>query len=315
MQGRLTETVSQNAAGIDTWPDQRILSALLGGQERAIAAVQGALPDLARAADLAAAALGKGGRLIYVGAGSSGLIAALDALELPGTFGIAPEQAFAIIAGGAASFQRLDGAVEDDAGQARADIVAAAVEAKDVVIGVSASGATIYTCAALTEAQARGAATIAIACNERAPIHQDATVAVTLLSGGEVLAGSTRMGAGTAQKAALNLLSTLIAVKLGHVHDGMMVNVRAENEKLRVRAAGIVARIAQVDLAVAQEKLRAASFEPKIAILLAAGAASVSDAAGLLERSNGHLRPALAWLGATPPPATRPAAAKASGTK
>src|ERR1044072_1853000 len=102
MQGRLTETVSQNAAGIDTWPDQRVLSALLGGQERAIAAVA-ALPDLARAADLAATALGKGGRLIYVGAGSSGLIAALDALELPGTFGIAPHQAFAMIAGGAAS--------------------------------------------------------------------------------------------------------------------------------------------------------------------------------------------------------------------
>jgi N-acetylmuramic acid 6-phosphate etherase len=310
MQGRLTETVSQNAAGIDTWPDQRILSALLGGQERAIGAVSAALPDIARAADLIAAALGKGGRLIYVGAGSSGIIAALDALELPGTFGISPQQALAIIAGGAASFQRLDGAVEDDAGQARADIAAAAIGAKDVVLGLSASGATIYTCAALKEARARGAATIGMACNESAPLHQDATIAITLPSGGEVLAGSTRMGAGTAQKAALNLLSTLVAVKLGHVHDGMMVNVRPENEKLRARAAGIVARVAQVDLTVAQDKLRTANFEPKIAILLAAGAASVSDATSLLTKSQGHLRPALAWLGATPPNA-----AKASGTK
>ena len=310
MQGRLTETVSNSAAGIDTWPDQRVLSALLGGQERAIAAVATALPALARAADLATETLGKGGRLIYVGAGSSGLIAALDALELPGTFGIAPHQAFAIIAGGAASYQRLDGAVEDDADQARADIAAAKIGAQDVVLGISASGATIYTCAALKEARAQGAATIAVACNEHAPIHQDSTVTVTLLSGGEVLAGSTRMGAGTAQKAALNLLSTLIAVKLGHVHDGMMVNVRAENEKLRARAAGIVARIAQVDAAAAREKLRAANFEPKVAILLAAGAASVADAAALLAKSQGHLRPALAWLGATPPPAAR-----ASGTK
>lgn len=310
MQGRLTETVSNQAVGIDTWPDQRILSALLGGQERAIAAVATALPDIARAAEIAAAALGKSGRLIYVGAGSSGLIAALDALELPGTFGITPQQAFAMIAGGAASFQRLDGAVEDDADQARADIAAAGVGANDVVLGISASGATIYTCAALKEARARGAATIGIACNESAPIHQDATITITLLSGGEVLAGSTRMGAGTAQKAALNLLSTLIAVKLGHVHDGMMVNVRPENEKLRARAAGIVARIANVDLAVAQEKLRAANFEPKIAILLAAGAASVSDAASLLTKYQGHLRPALAWLGATPQ-----TAARASGTK
>jgi N-acetylmuramic acid 6-phosphate etherase len=310
MQGRLTETVSTSAAGIDTWPDQRILSALLGGQERAIAAVGAALPDLVRAAELAAVALSRGGRLIYVGAGSSGLIAALDALELPGTFGIVPHQAFAIIAGGAASFQRLDGAVEDDADQARVDIAAAKISAQDVVLGISASGATIYTCAALKEARAWGAATIGVACNEHAPIHQDATVAVTLLSGGEVLAGSTRMGAGTAQKAALNLLSTLIGVKLGHVHDGMMVNVRPENEKLRARAAGIVPRIAQVDPAVAQEKLRAANFEPKIAILLAAGAASVSDAADLLTTHHGHLRPALAWLGATPPPVAR-----ASGTK
>ena len=310
MQGRLTETVSNSAAGIDTWPDQRVLSALLGGQERAIAAVATALPDLARAADLATETLGKGGRLIYVGAGSSGLIAALDALEIPGTFGIAPHQVFAIIAGGAASYQRLDGAVEDDADQARADIAAAKVGAADVVLGISASGATIYTGAALEEARARGAATIGIACNEYAPIHQDATIAITLLSGGEVLAGSTRMGAGTAQKAALNLLSTLIAVKLGHVHDGMMVNVRPENEKLRARAAGVVARVAQVDAAVAREKLRAANFEPKVAILLAAGAASVADAAALLAKSQGHLRPALAWLGATPPPAARD-----SGTK
>jgi N-acetylmuramic acid 6-phosphate etherase len=310
MQGRLTETVSQSASGIDTWPDQRILAALLGGQERAIASVAAALPDLSRAADLAAAALTKGGRLIYVGAGSSGLIAALDALELPGTFGFSPEQAFAIVAGGAASYQRLDGAVEDNADQARADIAAAKIGAADVVLGISASGATIYTCAALKAARALGGATIAIACNERAPIHENASIAITLPSGGEVLAGSTRMGAGTAQKAALNMLSTLVAMKLGHVHDGMMVNVRPENEKLRARAAGIVARIAGIDPAAAQEKLRQADYEPKIAILLAAGAASAADAAALLKKSQGHLRPALAWLGATPSNT-----AKASGTK
>ena len=310
MLGQLTETVSQSAVGIDSWPDQRILRALLDGQERAIAAVEPALPDLARAADLAATTLRKGGRLIYVGAGSSGLIAALDALELPATFGFPSDQVFAIVAGGAASFQHLDGAVEDDAERARADVAAAKIGAADVVLGISASGATIYTCAAQKEAQARGAATIGIACNERAPIHQGATIAVTLLSGGEVLAGSTRMGAGTAQKAALNMFSTLIAVKLGHVHDGMMVNVRPQNEKLRARAAAMVARVAGIDLAVAQEKLRAANFEPKIAILLAAGASSVSDAADLLTKSHGFLRPALAWLGATPL-----SAAKVSGTK
>jgi N-acetylmuramic acid 6-phosphate etherase len=310
MQGRQTEGVNAAAAGLDTWPDQRILTALLAGQERGIAAVSSAFTDIADAADLIAAALGKGGRLVYVGAGSSGLIAKLDALELPGTFGIAPHQALALIAGGALSFERLDGAVEDDAGQAQADIAGARIGRGDVVIGISASGSTIYTCAALKEARILGATTIGIACNAAAPIFDGVTVAISLLSGAEILAGSTRMGAGTAQKAALNLLSTLTAIKLGHVHDGMMVNVRAENEKLRARAAGIVARIAAVDPAIAREKLLAADFEPKIAILLAAGAKDVSDAARLLKDAHGHLRPALAWLGATPS-----AAATVSGTK
>lgn len=310
MQGRQTEVISAAAAGLDSWPEQRILAALLDGQERGIAAVSAAFADIAKAADLVASILGKGGRLVYVGAGSSGLIAKLDALELPGTFGIAPDRAFALIAGGAASFERLDGAVEDDARQARADITAAKIGKDDVVIGISASGATIYTCAALDEARAQGAATVGIACNPAAPIFENTVVAIALLSGGEVLAGSTRMGAGTAQKAALNLLSTLTAIKLGHVHDGMMVNVRAENEKLRQRAAAIVAKIAAVDIVLAQEKLLAANFEPKIAILLAAGAEDVPHANKLLTESHGHLRPALAWLGATPQAATM-----ASGTK
>nr|WP_298689138.1 N-acetylmuramic acid 6-phosphate etherase [uncultured Dongia sp.] len=310
MQGRQTETVSAAAQGIDTWPDQHILAALAEGQARGAAAVSSAFTDIARAADLLANALNTGGRLIYVGAGSSGLIAKLDALELPGTFGIRPDQAVALIAGGAASFERLDGSVEDDADLARADITAVNVGPRDLVIGISASGATIYTCAALKEAQARGAKTVGIACNSSAPIFEGVAVAITLLSGAEVLAGSTRMGAGTAQKAALNLLSTLTAIKLGHVHDGMMVNVRAENEKLRQRAAAIVARVAQIDLAAAQETLQRADFEPKIAILLAAGAKDTADAARLLQESHGHLRPALAWLGATPH-----AAATASGTK
>lgn len=300
MQGPQTELVSAAAQGLDTWPDQRILAALLAGQARGVTAVSGAYDGIAQAADLIAARLRRGGRLIYVGAGSSGLIAKLDSLELPATFGIPPHQALALIAGGTASFERLDGAAEDIAELAQADITAAKIGGDDAVIGISASGTTIYTCAALKEARARGAVTIGIACNQPAPIFEDVAVAIALLSGPEVLAGSTRMGAGTAQKAALNLLSTLTAIKLGHVHDGMMVNVRAENQKLRVRAAEIVARIASVDLAIAREKLILAEFEPKIAILLAAGAADVAQAARLLKESQGHLRPALAWLGAAP---------------
>lgn len=310
MLGRQTEEVSGVVAGIDTWPDQRILAALLEGQGRGVAAVGQALPEIAAAADLLARRIAGGGRLVYVGAGSSGLIAKLDALELPATFGIPSSQALALIAGGPTSFEQLNGAAEDDPDLAQRDIDSVAVGQGDVVIGISASGSTIYTCAALQAARARGAATIGIACNAGAPIFADAAVAIVLPSGAEVLAGSTRMGAGTAQKAALNLLSTLTAVKLGHVHDGMMVNVRAENAKLRERAAAIVARVTGVDPAVAAEKLRIAGYEPKIAILLAAGAKDVAEAARLLKESQGHLRPALAWLGAAPQAATM-----AAGTK
>lgn len=304
MLDRQTEQVGGEYQGIDTWPSARSLSAMLAAQLRAAEAVRPALDDLARAADLVADRIRKGGRLIYIGAGSSGLIAKLDSLELPPTFGIAPTQALALIAGGG-SFQKLDGSVEDNPAQATADLDSVGANKGDVVIGISASGSTIYTCAALKEARRRGAATVGIACNDPAPIYGEADVAVRLLSGPEVLAGSTRMAAGTAQKVALNLLSTLTAMKLGHIHDGMMVNVRAENEKLRERAAHIVARIAGVDLEAARAKLIAAGFEPKIAILLAAGADDVPHAARILAQEQGNVRRALACLGAAPATASR----------
>jgi N-acetylmuramic acid 6-phosphate etherase len=308
MLDRQTEQVGGEYQGIDTWPSAQSLSAMLAAQRRAVEAVGAALDDLARAADLVADRIRKGGRLIYIGAGSSGLIAKLDSLELPPTFGIAPTQALALIAGGGGSFQKLDGSVEDNPAQATADLDGVGANRGDVVIGISASGSTIYTCAALKEARRRGAATVGIACNDPAPIYEDADVAVRLLSGPEVLAGSTRMAAGTAQKAALNLLSTLTAMKLGHIHDGMMVNVRAENEKLRERAAHIVARVASVDLEIARAKLVAAGFEPKIAILLAAGADDVPHAARILAQEQGNVRRALACLGAAPAAASRSSA-------
>ncbi|MGH6930856.1 MAG: N-acetylmuramic acid 6-phosphate etherase, partial [Dongiaceae bacterium] len=231
MQDLQTEQMSAEYQGIDTWPDARALGAMLDAQARALAAVRDAFPDIAKAAGLVAACIRRNGRLIYVGAGSSGLIAKLDAHELPATFGIPHHQALALIAGGTGTFDQIDNKMEDSAPQAAIDLAAIGATANDIVIGIAASGSTIYTCAALIEARRIGAATVGIACNEPAPIFDGADVAIRLLSGPEVLAGSTRMAAGTAQKAALNLLSTLAAIKLGHVHDGMMVNVRAENEK------------------------------------------------------------------------------------
>lgn len=300
MQGRQTEHMSAEYLGLDTWPDAQALGAMLDAQARGVAAVRDAFPDIASAATVIAERIRNGGRLIYAGAGSSGLIAKLDAHELPATFGIPHQQALALIAGGSGSFERIDNRMEDSAPQALADLAEVKAGPADVVIGIAASGSTIYTCAALKEARRLGAATIAIACNDKAPLFDDADIAIKLLSGPEVIAGSTRMAAGTAQKAALNLLSTLAAIKLGHVYDGMMVNVRADNEKLRERAAHIVSRAAKVDLATARAKLDAAGFEPKIAILLAAGAVSVAAASRLLLQEQGNLRRALACLGATP---------------
>jgi N-acetylmuramic acid 6-phosphate etherase len=300
MKARQTEQMSVEYRGLDTWPDERALGAMLDAQARGVAAVRGAFADIAAAAGLIADRIGRGGRLIYAGAGSSGLIAKLDAHELPATFGIPPRQALALIAGASGSFEGIDNRMEDSASQAAIDLAALAPSAADVVIGITASGSTPYTCAVLVEARRAGAATAGIACNDPAPIFDAADVAIRLLSGPEVLAGSTRMAAGTAQKAALNLLSTLAAIKLGHVYDGMMVNLRAGNEKLRERAAHIVARAAKVDLAAAREKLDEAGYEPKIAILLAAGVPSLSGAERLLRQAQGNLRRALACLDTTP---------------
>lgn len=300
MQGRQTEYMSAEYVGLDTWPDERALAAMLDAQSRGVASVRNAFPDIAKAATLVADKIRAGGRLIYAGAGSSGLIAKLDAHELPATFGIPHRQALALIAGGSGSFDRIDNRMEDSAPQALADLAEVKAGPNDVVIGIAASGSTVYTCAALAEARRLGSATVGIACNDKAPIFNDADVAIRLLSGPEVLAGSTRMAAGSAQKSALNLLSTLAAIKLGHVYDGMMVNVRADNDKLRERAAHIVARAAKVDLEVARARLTEAKFEPKIAILLAAGAKDSAHAAQLLQQEQGNLRRALACLGAAP---------------
>lgn len=286
-----TERRSAVSAGIDALPDADALTALFEGQARALDAVRAAIPALADLAALAVARLEAGGRLLYVAAGSPALIALGDALEIPQTYGEPPERFRVVIAGGRAMTETLLGGPEDDASAAAPDLAAAGLSAGDCVVGISASGTTRYTVAALQAARAAGAATGAIANNPATPLLAAADVAVTLDSGPEVIAGSTRMGAGTAQKAALNMLSTLIAIRLGHVHDGHMVNVRADNAKLRERAARMVADIAAVGPQEAAAALAAADGEVKTAVLVAAGVGA-RDAAALLARHHGRLRPA-----------------------
>lgn len=297
MSKNATEARHGKAEGLDTFEPAGILALLASGQQEAAGAVNAALPAIAEAAEKAADALRSGAKLVYAGAGSSGLMAMADALELPGTYGIPRENILLLLAGGISSLADMEGAPEDDVVLAEKD--ATPIAAGDCVICVSASGSTPYVLKIADIARSRGASVIAIANNAGAKLFIDADVAILLETPPEVVAGSTRMGAGTAQKITFNMLSTLAAVKLGHVHDGHMVNLRPDNEKLRIRAAGMVAEIAGIAFDEARRLMSVSGNSVKIAVLLAAGAADVEAAEALLIRSHQVLRNALAELKTT----------------
>ncbi|MCM5551610.1 N-acetylmuramic acid 6-phosphate etherase [Pleomorphomonas sp. NRK KF1] len=291
-----TEDRDVHAKGFDTLSPTRILDVLAAAQANAARSVEAAIPAIADAAERAAAALRSGHRLAYVGAGSSGLMALADCLELPGTYGIGIDEAIVILAGGRDSLVDMIGVGEDDAEAGAADLAAAGVGRGDCVIAVSASGSTPYTVAAARAARERGATVIGIANNEGAPLLAAADVAVLLRTPPEVISGSTRMGAGTAQKIALNMLSTLMAVHLGHVHDGHMVNVRADNDKLRARAARIVTDVTGISTDTATGLLRESRGSVKHAILLAAGAGDIEAANAALVEAGQNLRRAMSLV-------------------
>jgi N-acetylmuramic acid 6-phosphate etherase len=236
-----------------------------------------------------------GGRLVYVGAGSSGLLAQVDALELPGTYGIEADRVPVLIAGGPEAVLEIPSGAEDDEAEGERGIAELGVGRMDSVLALSASGRTPFAVAALRSAKARGALTIGMASNAGTPLLDEADHPVLLATPPEVIAGSTRMNAGTAQKCALNMLSTLIGIRLGHAYEGLIVNVRAENAKLRSRAAAIVAKAAGVGLETAETSLARADGQVKAAILIAGGA-EPADATRRLARSGGDLRTALRAL-------------------
>ena len=288
-----TEALHQDARGLDTLARADAALLLAEGQIAAAGAVRAAAPDIARAAATLARTLRAGGVIHYVAAGSSGLMAAADAAELGGTFSIPAAQLRIHMAGGLPTGVEMPGDTEDETqGLERA---LDGLAAEDTIVAVSASGTTPYTLEAARIAHARGARLVAIANNAGAPLFDLADHPILLATPPEVLSGSTRMGAGTAQKIALNMLSTLMAVELGHVHDGMMVNLRADNAKLRARAAGMVARIAGVAEGVATAALDATEGRVKPAILVARGQ-EPGAAETLLRETEGNLRAALARL-------------------
>jgi N-acetylmuramic acid 6-phosphate etherase len=291
-----TEALHRSAEGLDIQPPHVVLSALADAQIEAAGAVRNSVPQIAAAARLIADRLASGGRLIYAAAGSSGLMALADALELPGTYGIARDRIVILIAGGDEALHNLAGGPEDDTAEAEKAVADAGAGPADCVIAISASGSTPYAVRALEVAKANGAATIAIANNKNAPLFNKADVAVLIETPPEVIAGSTRMGAGTAQKIALNMMSTLAAVHLGHVHDGYMINLTADNKKLRDRAARIVSAITGRGKDEAEALLERGGGQVKTAILLAAGAASAEAARKLLDGTGQKLRPALSAI-------------------
>jgi len=290
-----TETASRRYRGIDTWEDAEILDALLESQLAAVAAVRPALPALAAAAADAAPRLGRGGRLVYAGAGASGRIAAQDGSELFPTFGHPHDRLEYLIAGGTGALTRSVENAEDDAGAGRAEAEALRLGADDVVVGVAASGGTPYTRAVLQAASRAGALTIAVASNPGAPIFGDAAHAILAATGEEPIAGSTRLKAGTAQKVVLNLFSTLVMTRLGHVYDGLMVDMQPTNAKLNDRSVRMLRAIVPVDEAAARAALAAAGNNVKLAALVASGD-SAEDGRRRLDAAGGDLRRALAAI-------------------
>ena len=288
----------REACGVPS-DDAIFAEALLASYRRAIDSVTAVRGDIRVAALRLAAIWRAGGRLIYVGAGSSGLAAASDAAELPGTFGLDESRISIILAGGTAESFRIDATAEDGAATGEQAVAAFGDLANDAVIAVSASGTTPFTVAAAAEARRRGAFVIAIAHRQGSPLLSSANAPIFLASGEEALRGSTRLAAGTAQKAALGMLSSLMGFELGHVHQGLMVNLKADNAKLRYRALEIVAMIAGVSEARAEAALREAGGEVKPAILIASDGVSISEAAARLAAAEGRIGDALRTSRAT----------------
>ena len=287
-----TESASPRFAAIETWSTADLVDGIVEGQFSAIAAVRAAAPAIAAAIDAAAARLAAGGRLLYVGAGTSGRIAAQDAAELPPTFNWPYERAIPVMAGGEPALLRAVEGAEDNGEAARQALQALKLVRNDVVVALAASGRTPFAVAALDYAREAGALAVGIFNNAGSKLAAASELPILLDTGAELVAGSTRMKAGTAQKAALNCLSTGIMIRLGYVYRGKMVEMRISNDKLRERAVTMVADLAGCDLPAAGAALAEAG-SIKLAIVMLLRSLPKTDAEAALAAAHGNLRRAL----------------------
>lgn len=287
-----TEAADPRYAGLEEQPAEQILLAILTAQENALAAIRPAIPVMAAAAEEAARRLASDpkARIIYVGAGTPGRLGVQDGVELAPTYGWLRTEF--VIAGREQALTRSVEGAEDDINAATQQVAELNITPADICIAVSASGKTPFTVAACRAARAAGAQTIGIASNDNSPLLQAAEHKILIASGPEPVAGSTRMSAGTAQKAALNMISTLVMMRLGHVYDGLMVDVQLTNEKLRRRAEKMIARIAQCDDAAAADALAKTGGRVKIAVLVAKGL-TPEQGEERLAQTGGNLKRAL----------------------
>lgn len=288
-----TEGLNDRYHDLDTLGTPELIFALLEDQARAASAVLSARRELAQAVDAAAGRLERGGRLVYLGAGTSGRLAALDAAELPPTFSWPPARAVALMAGGqGAMWQAREGA-EDDGASAEAELRALGLGQGDVLIALAASGTTPYALAGVSYARSVGALTLGFANNPGTPLLAAAELGICLPTGEEVIGGSTRLKAGTAQKIALNTFSSALMVRLGKVYGNMMVDLRATNLKLKARAVHLVMGAADVGEDAARAALEESGYRPAVAIVSLRRGVSPSEAGRLLDAANGHVRAAL----------------------
>ncbi|MGB7848213.1 MAG: N-acetylmuramic acid 6-phosphate etherase [Candidatus Acidiferrum sp.] len=290
---RLTEQRNQASTNLDDMAAIDILR-LMNREDRKVApAVGRELPAIARAVDGIVSRIQNGGRLIYVGAGTSGRLGVLDASECPPTFGTSPELVRALIAGGnKAVTEPVEGA-EDSKENARRDLKKIGVAKNDSVVGIAASGSTPYVLAAVVYARTRGALTIGITANRKSPLARAASIAITPDVGPEILTGSTRLKAGTAQKMVLNMLSTATMVRLGHAYENLMIDLTKTNRKLRDRAKRILVEATGEDMSKAEHALRQSKHNLRVALLMLKRRISAEKARKALEDAGGDLRRAL----------------------
>jgi N-acetylmuramic acid 6-phosphate etherase len=288
-----TESLAGPHPDLDLYDAQRLVHALAADHQGALDAVLFAAPAIARAVEDALPRLTRGGRLVYAGAGTSGRLALLDAVELGPTFSWPAERRLACMAGGVSAFINAVENAEDNGGAGRVDMRALSIGADDVAIVVAASGRTPYALGALAEAREAGSLCIGISNNADTPLLRDADIGICLLTGPEVVAGSTRLKAGTAQKIALNTLSTALMVRMHKTHGHLMVDLQVTNAKLRERAVGLVGTLVGCDLNIARQALADSGWRVKTAVLVARRGLESGSAQLLLDACGGWLRQAL----------------------